>query len=314
MIAIVGATATGKSELAMKAAKLINQMAADSRLEPNMAKKPAVPQALSEDRQAGLEGAEIICGDSRTIYKYADIGTAKPSTEDQMAVPHWGIDLVEPGERFTAAQFQAYALEKIIDIRSRGKLPIVAGGSGLYIDGLLYGFEFRDEADPEVRAELEALDVEELQEIIKGRGLDMPQNERNKRHLVRTLETGGQANSKQPLPKDVLVIGLTKGDIDLQQRISRRVEAMYRGGLVHEVLALMNKYGPETTSNLGIGYNSCVQFIRGEIDEESAKASFAKGDWQYARRQKTWFKRNSDIQWVNNSVSGLRLINEFIVS
>ncbi len=157
LLVIVGPTASGKSELALNIAKKYN--------------------------------GEIIAADSRTVYRDMNIGTAKPSLDDQKALLHWGLDLVNPGQRFTAADFKQYAEAKIVDIQKRGKLPLLVGGTGLYIDSVLFDFGFLADFDPKLRKELEQLSVQDLQKIIKQRGYTMPTNYQNKRYLIRVIET-----------------------------------------------------------------------------------------------------------------------------
>jgi tRNA dimethylallyltransferase len=143
LIVIVGPTASGKSALAMQLAERF--------------------------------GGEIICADSRTVYKGMDIGTAKPSAEDQARVPHHGLDLVEPGERFSAVDFKNYATQTIADIRARGKIPFLVGGTGLYVDAVIFDYHF-GQADPELRAKLEALSLEELHEYCRNNNIKLPEN------------------------------------------------------------------------------------------------------------------------------------------
>lgn len=269
LVAVVGPTASGKSELAMKVA---------------------------------LEfGGEIITADSRTVYKGMDIGTAKPSKEDQVQVRHWGLDLVEPGERFTAYMFKEYAKKAMADIQKRGKLAILVGGTGLYVDAVLYGFEFRADADLKKRARLENLSIEKLQKIIKDFGYPMPQNDKNKRHLVRTIETEGQTAEKAtPSSKNSLLIGLMPSDEMLRENIRRRADKMFKSGLVDETKTLMAKYGDSFLPSAGIVYKLVVEFTEGRITMAEAKAKLESQDWQYARRQRTWFRRNKFIHWFNN--------------
>lgn len=176
LIAIVGPTASGKTALALGIA----------------------------ERFAG----EIICADSRTIYKGMNIGTAKPTAEERARVPHHCIDLIEPGETFSAADFKRCALAAIEDIRMRGKVSILVGGTGLYVDAVLFDYQFGEQADPVLRAELSAKTIEELQERIRQYGYVMPENKQNKRYLVRTIERRGDAGKRSALRSNVIVIGL----------------------------------------------------------------------------------------------------------
>src|SRR5688572_21256799 len=159
LIVIAGPTASGKSALAMKVAKKYN--------------------------------GEIICADSRTVYKGMDIGTAKPSAVDRKEVPHHLLDIVQPNQPFTAADFKEQALAAIDDISGRGKLPIMVGGTGLYIDSVIFDYRFGDPADPDKRAQLQDMTLEQLQQMCVMEGIRLPENTKNKRHLVRAVELGG---------------------------------------------------------------------------------------------------------------------------
>lgn len=234
LLAIVGPTASGKSALAVEIAKKYR--------------------------------GEIICADSRTIYKGLDVGTAKPSLLEQEGIPHYGLNLVEPYEKYSAADFQAYANEKIAEIRERGNLPILVGGSGLYIDGVLYSYEFGKEADPNLREELEGLSVEELQAIIEAENYEMPENHQNKRYLIRAIEQGGVNRSRQPLMKGAIVIGLNPGPDVLESRIRRRAQDMVDNGVLEEARLLDEDYGwssPGASSNF---YRSLRPYIEGSVE------------------------------------------------
>lgn len=248
---------------------------------------------------------EIICADSRTIYKGMDIGTAKPTVAEQKAVPHWGLDLVNPGEAFSAAKFKNYAEAKIKDIQNRGKLPILVGGTGLYVDGVLFNFGFIASfarTDPAKREELENLSIEELQEIVQKNGYVMPENAKNRRHLVRTIERQGQQGAKSQTPvANSLIIGLMPPDEVLKKRIAARAEQIFKLGIIKETQGLLNKYGKRAlTGTGGIVYKIVIRVISREIDETQAKELFKTADWQYARRQKTWFKHNAHIKWFSS--------------
>jgi tRNA dimethylallyltransferase len=269
LLAIVGPTASGKSELALKIAKKFN--------------------------------GEIIAADSRTIYKGMDIGTAKPTKLEQKQVPHWGIDLIEPGETFSAYQFKQYAEEKIKEIQERGNLPILVGGTGLYIDSVLFDFGFVDSKDSNERSRLEALSTAELQVLIKECGYPMPENENNRRHLIRTIERKGKIGAKRSLKNNILIIGINPNSEVLKERISRRIEKIFDAGFVGEVKHLLNKYGEQKLlKSKGIGYGPAIHHLKGNLSLEEAKEEFRRGDWQYARRQRTWFKRNKFIRWFDS--------------
>lgn len=279
LIAIVGPTASGKSALAQKIA----------------------------ENYAG----EIIAADSLTIYKGMDVGTAKPTSEQQRKVPHWGLDLIEPGQRYNAFEFKKYAETKIEDIKKRGKLPILVGGTGLYIDSVLFDFGFRAPAELRKRAELEKLGVEELQGIIHEQSLPMAKNVQNPRHLIRIIETSGQIHRRSPaLEPGVLLIGLLPPERVLKSRIAKRAKTMFSKGATEETRRLIAEHGEKSLiGTAGIIYRIIIRMLRGEISEEQAIELFKAADWQYARRQKTWFKRNPYIRWFDNELAAFEHIS-----
>jgi tRNA dimethylallyltransferase len=253
LLMIVGPTASGKSDLAMEIAKKFR--------------------------------GEIICADSRTVYRGMNIGTAKASVADQQEVTHWGLDLVEPGQRFTVAEFQRYAQKKIKEIQRRGNLPILVGGTGLYIDSVVFDFEFAGDMDSKMRQGLEDLSIEQLQAMIVDMNYEMPENNKNKRYLARVIEREGQI-----------------GDEVLRQRIELRAQKIFESGVFQETKALISKYGEVAVlATAGIVYKICLRLTNKEITEAEAVRSFANADWQYARRQRTWFKRNKHINWFENA-------------
>lgn len=269
LLAIVGPTASGKSELA-------NQIALST--EP-----------------------EIICADSRTIYKHMDIGTAKPTQVEREKVPHWGLDLINPGEVYSAKLYQQYAKEKIAEVQARHHLPLIVGGTGLYIDTVLYNFEFTNEDTVYSREDLNRLSLEELQNLIELHSYPLPKNFKNKRHLIRTIERRGAIGSRNELMKGVIIIGLLPAEQKLKGNISSRAESMFNQGVISETQMLIDEFGRDAVlSTGGIVYKICIQIIDGEINERQGQELFEKADWQYARRQRTWFKKNPDIKWFSN--------------
>jgi tRNA dimethylallyltransferase len=265
LIVIVGPTASGKSATAMRIAKEFD--------------------------------GEIICADSRTIYKHLDIGTAKPSVEDQAEVPHWGLDLVEPGEVFTAADFKNYAQKKIDEIRKRGRLPMVVGGTGLYIDGLILDYQFGD-PQPELRKILQSMSLDELKEYCFNNNITLPENDQNPRYIIRAIEQKNINAKRLTEPKaDTLVVGITTERDELRRRIAERSEHMFENGMVEEAKKLGKKYGWNSEAMTGNVYPLVKQFLDGELSETELKDKFITADWRLAKRQMTWLKRNQFIHW-----------------
>ncbi len=266
LIVIVGETASGKSSLAMQLASRFS--------------------------------GEIICADSRTIYRGMDIGTAKPTSDDQATVPHHGLDLVNPDEAFSVSDFKEYASATIKDISSRGKMPMLVGGTGLYINAILYDYSFRPPADLKARKKLELLSVQELQDILKSREITLPNNPQNPRHLIRSIESNGFIPEANPLRSNTLIIGLTAERKILKKSIELRVEKMIEQGFIEEAERLGKKYGWEVQALQAPGYKAARQYIDGAMSLKEAKALFVKNDMNLAKRQRTWFGRNNSIQWV----------------
>jgi tRNA dimethylallyltransferase len=237
LLVIVGPTASGKSALAMELAEQLD--------------------------------GEIICADSRTVYKSLDIGTAKPSRLDQQRIPHHILDVVEPDQEFNVADFKRLANEAIVDISKRGKLPIMVGGSGLYIDAVLFDYGFS--------------------------ATGATRNPINPRHL-----SPSEPRIRQKLRPHTLVIGLgTPRDI-LRARITARVDSMIDAGFIDEIKRLLAGY-PGSKALLAPGYRAFAEHIAGHISLEEAKALFIKNDFHLAKRQMTWFRRNPSIHWLKDA-------------
>lgn len=280
LIVIVGPTASGKSALAIELAR----------------------------RHDG----EIICADSRTVYKGMDIGTAKPAPAERAEIPHHILDVVTPDRIFTAAEFKRRALLWIDDISIRGKLPIMVGGTGLYIDGVIFDFAFLPPVPLEQREELEAMDIEQLQAEITSRGITMPENSRNKRHLVRALETNGEIAVKKGLRDNTLVIGMDKSKQEIDESIRRRVDAMYAQGFIDEARRLADKYSWDAPGLSAPGYKAAREHLVGGKSLDESKEIFARKDRELAKRQRTWFKRNRHINWVKNAAEAEALVKNFL--
>jgi tRNA dimethylallyltransferase len=271
LLAVVGETASGKSALALRLAEQFN--------------------------------GELICADSWTVRRQLNIGTAKPTTEEQASVPHHLLDVVDPDEDFTAAVFKRLALEAITNISARGKLPILVGGTGLYIDGVLYDYSFLPPAEPGVREALNALTIPELLARIDAAGIDLGQADiRNKRRLIRLLETGGSEQHKHPLRSNTLIIGLQPDRDLLKERIIARVDTMLNQGLEQEVAALSKAYGWDTEGLKGIGYREWRDYFLGSQTLAQTRERIISSTVGLAKRQRTWFKRNKSIHWFTTPV------------
>lgn len=268
LIVITGPTASGKSALALELA----------------------------ERYRG----EIICADSRTVYKGMDIGTAKPSAEDQARVPHHLLDIVNPDQRFTAANFQRLARETIVDIRARGKVPFVVGGTGLYIDALVLNYEFGDDADAELRKKREELNTDALLMELKKQHIEQPHNHDNKRHLIRALEQGAINRNRSDKPQDgVFVVAIATEKAELLERISKRADEIFSSEIIEETKTLMAKYGSDLESMSGNLYPIIGKVIDGSLTIEEAKELSIIKDRQLAKRQITWLKRHNFVQWLS---------------
>ena len=208
-------------------------------------------------------GGEVISADSRAIYKGMDIGTAKPTIEEMDGIPHWGIDLVEPGERFTVADWKAYAEEKIKEIRSRGKVPIIAGGTGLYIDALIYDYHFKGPTG----------------------------------HKIGDIEQKS-CSDRTEIKGDYLIIGVKWPIEELRERLKKRIDQMFRPELYDETKQLVEKYGWGSGAMKSNIYEYAWKFMQGELTLDEAKEKCFYEDYHLAKRQLTWFKRNPNILWL----------------
>ena len=246
IIVIVGPTASGKTGAAISLAKQV--------------------------------GGEVISADSRAIYKYMDIGTAKPSLEEQDGVPHFGIDLVEPGERFTVADFKEYAASKIAEIRSRGHVPIVAGGTGLYVDALVYDYQF-----------------DGLSKDVAHGTKDANLNLNKGGKTVNKSED--YARDRKQVGKDFKVFGIEWSPEEIKERITQRARLMFCDDLYKETKFLVSKYGWDSQAMKSNIYQFADQYLKGEITLDEAVEQFILDDYHLAKRQMTWFKRNPEICW-----------------
>ena len=287
IIVIAGPTAVGKTDISIKLAKQLN--------------------------------GEIISADSMQIYKHMDIGSAKISLDEMEGIPHHLIDIIEPTENFTAAEFKTRAEIIIEDIKARGKQPIIAGGTGLYIDSLLSDFSFTDaNKDDAYRLEMEELAKEKgnvfVHELLKE--IDMASYENihynNLKRVIRALEVhklSGKPFSEYKVEQkateskyitNYFVLNIPREQ--LYSRINQRVDLMMDKGLLQEVVNL-KKLGltSDMQSMKGIGYKELLFYLQGELSLEEAVELIKKGSRNYAKRQLTWFRKNKATTWIDKN-------------
>lgn len=281
LVAIVGPTAIGKSSLALELGRTF--------------------------------GGEIINADSRQVYRYMDIGTAKPTPEERAVVPHHLIDVVNPDQDFSLALYQSKARKMIDDIQRRRKPALLVGGSGLYVWAILEGWRIPAvPPDHVMRQELEARaqseGVQALHEELKQLDPDAAEriDPRNIRRLIRAIEVSRQGKpfsrlqGKEPFVNS-LIIGLTTDRTDLYQRIDTRVDSMMEKGLLTEVEGLVTKgYGFDLPSMSGLGYKQLGMFLQGEIDLPTAIQQIKGNTHRFARHQYNWFRLQDErIHWFD---------------
>ncbi|MFZ1041355.1 MAG: tRNA (adenosine(37)-N6)-dimethylallyltransferase MiaA [Anaerolineales bacterium] len=282
LILIVGPTAVGKTEVAVRLAEQIN--------------------------------GEIVSVDSRLFYRGMDIGTAKPTREEQALVRHHLIDIADPDEILSLAVFQEKAREAIADIHARFKLPLLVGGTGQYVRAVTEGWSPPEvKPDEKLRAKLEKEHQEKGKDFLYERlkSLDPKAAEkidaRNVRRTIRALEvilTTGKKFSEQrgqsESPYHLITIGLTRQRPELYARIDARIESMFENGLLDEVKGLLSKgYSIDLPTMSAIGYRECVSVIEGQITVEQAKVEMRRATRIFVRRQSNWFKESDpNIGWL----------------
>jgi tRNA dimethylallyltransferase len=242
---------------------------------------------------------EIICADSRTIYTGMDIGTAKPTKSEQELVPHHLLDVAEPGQKYTAANFQTAAYGATDAIRSRGNVPFLVGGTGLYIDAVIREYRWPETITDIDRDALEAYPTAELQTMIKNQHLTMPTNQANRRHLINTLMRSGNQGLSLNAPRENTVVVAIATDISvLENRIRERAHMMFEQGVVEEAKVLAHRYGWDLEAMSSNIYPILRKVIEGHITEQQAIELFVIKDRQLAKRQITWLKRHDYVKWL----------------
>ncbi|MDW8099057.1 MAG: tRNA (adenosine(37)-N6)-dimethylallyltransferase MiaA [Anaerolineae bacterium] len=296
LVAIIGPTAVGKTALSIELALAIN--------------------------------GEIVSADSRQIYRYMDIGTAKPTPAERARVPHHLLDVVDPDQPMTLAEYQRLAYAAIEDIHRRGRVPLLVGGTGLYVRAVLEGLRIPEvPPDPKLRARLEAearaLGAEALHARLAA--LDPVAaarvDPRNVRRVIRALEVclhAGRPISElqeaAPPPYRILRIGLTRPRRELYARIDARVDAMIAAGLMEEVRSLLARgYGPELPAMSGLGYRQICRYLAGEQTLEEAIREIKRKTRRFVHQQQTWFRPDDPrIHWFDLSQTPYEAIEQFV--
>lgn len=272
MIVIVGTNASGKSSLGVRLAQRYN--------------------------------GEIISADSRQIYRRLNLGSGKITPEEMQGVPHHLLDVRDPGEFFSMADFQRMAYEAADDIAGRGAMPFLVGGTGLYIDSVADGYILSDKQhDPEYRAYLETLETTVLYEMLKEKLPDSDIDPRNRHRVMRAVERL-HADDWEPARKepryDVLKLGVTWDRETLKKRIDERLRKRLEQGMVDEVRSMMED-GVDTVFlyKLGLEYRYLSRYLLGEIEYETMVKELGDAIKKFAKRQMTWFRKDGRIHWLN---------------
>ena len=286
VIVICGPTASGKTALSIELAKRIN--------------------------------GEIVSADSMQIYKDMDIGSAKVTNEEMQGIKHYLIDCVLPSERYSVANYKQDAKTAIGEILEKGKVPIVVGGTGLYIDSLIYEIEYKDiKINEEYRKKLEEIKEKEGLEVLYKKALEIDPKAMEKissndyKRITRILEiyeatgktkTQQEAESRlNEIPYNYKVFAIDYDREKLYERINKRVDIMIEKGLIDEVKSLIEQYDEFPTSMQGLGYKEVRQYLNEELSKEEMIEKIKQESRRYAKRQFTWFRKNKQTIWINGS-------------
>lgn len=300
LLVLVGPTAVGKTQLSLDLAKAWN--------------------------------AEIISGDSMQVYKEMDIGTAKLPLAERQGIVHHLIDICEPEEAYSVADFQQHCREAIAAISARGKLPFIVGGTGLYVESVCYGFEFSENgSDPAFREEQQRYAEEHGPDALHARLAEVDPRSAGRLHpndqrrIIRALEIyhlSGETMSaqlerqKKESPYELCIVGLTMDRKVLYSRIEQRIDQMLEDGLVEEVRGLLDRgVTTDCIAMQGLGYKEIVMYLRGECTLEAAVELLKRDTRRFAKRQLSWFRHMKDIEWIDmgeNFHNNLRRIHGII--
>ena len=281
LIVIIGETASGKSSLAMEIAEKFN--------------------------------GEIINADSWSVYKNFNIGTAKPSKEERDKIKHHLLDIAEPLNGFSAAIYKRAAMKCIEEINNKNKLPILVGGTGLYVDSVLYDYSFLPPAPKYIRDKYNRMELFELMKIINTEGFNTDNIDlNNKRRLIRLIENKGVRPCSNKIRPNILILGIEISIEELELNIKNRVKSMIEKGLEFEVFNLAKLYSWEIEPMKGIGYREFKNYFEGEQTLVETEALIIKDSLKLAKKQRTWFKRNNSTQWLNKKSNTIAIVTTFL--
>lgn len=287
VIVICGPTASGKTALSIELAKKIN--------------------------------GEIISADSMQIYKDMDIGSAKPTIEEMQGIKHYMIDFVSPEERYSVADYQKKAREAIKEIIEKGKTPIVVGGTGLYVNSIIYEIKYQNvEFDEGYRKELEKIADTEGLEVLYTKALEIDKeamksiSKNDRKRIIRVLEIykeTGKTKTEQEkesrseeLEYNYKVFAIDMDRNILYDRINKRVDIMIESGLIQEVANIKEKYDKYPTAMQALGYKEIVEYLDGKVTKEEAIEKIKLETRRYAKRQLTWFRKNKQTIWLDGNI------------
>lgn len=284
VIVICGPTASGKTALSIELAKRIN--------------------------------GEVVSADSMQIYKDMDIGSAKVTKEEMQGIKHYLVDCVSPDERYSVANYKLDAKKAIEEILKKGKTPIVVGGTGLYIDALIYEIEYQDiKINESYRKELESIKQNQGLEVLYERAVKIDPEAMKKispndsKRIMRVLEiyeatgknkTEQEAESRlKEIPYNYKVFAITMDREKLYERINKRVDIMIENGLIEEVKELLKKYKEFPTAMQALGYKEVKEYLEGKLTKQEMIDKIKQESRRYAKRQLTWFRKNKQTIWID---------------
>ena len=288
VIVICGPTASGKTALSIELAKRMN--------------------------------GEIVSADSMQIYKDMNIGSAKVTPEEMQEIKHYLIDCVSPDERYSVANYKQDAKKAIEEIISKGKTPIVVGGTGLYIDALIYEIEYKDiKINEEYRKQLEEIKEKDGLEVLYKKALEIdpkamekisPNDYKRITRILEIYEATGKNKTEQEaesrlneVPYNYKVFAIDYDREKLYERINKRVDIMIEKGLINEVKSLLEKYNEFPTAMQGLGYKEVKQYLDGELSKKEMVEKIKQESRRYAKRQFTWFRKNKQTRWIDGQAN-----------